>query len=56
MDVGLPGPGSVTWQLHADPAMRVAGIAGLHLQSLHPRAVAAVVQNSSFQRDPLGRG
>lgn len=55
MDVGLLGPGTVTWQLHADPAMWVAGIASLYLQALHPRAVAAVVQNSSFQRDPLGR-
>lgn len=55
VDVGLLGPGTVTWQLHADPAMWVAGIAGLYLQALHPRAVAAVVQNSEFQRDPLGR-
>ncbi|MGM1061062.1 oxygenase MpaB family protein [Saccharothrix sp. Mg75] len=55
MDVGLMGPDSVTWQLHADPAMWVAGIAGLHLQALHPRAVAGVVQNSGFRRDPLGR-
>ncbi|MFD7652949.1 oxygenase MpaB family protein [Actinosynnema sp. NPDC059797] len=55
MDVGLLGPGTVTWQLHADPAMWVAGIASLHLQSLHPRAVAGVVQNSDFRRDPLGR-
>ncbi|WP_158846990.1 oxygenase MpaB family protein [Saccharothrix deserti] len=55
MDVGLLGPGTVTWQLHADPAMWVAGIASLYLQALHPRAVAAVVQNSNFQEDPLGR-
>ncbi|QFZ23648.1 oxygenase MpaB family protein [Saccharothrix syringae] len=55
MDVGLLGPGTVTWQLHADPAMWVAGISGLHLQALHPRAVAGVVQNSDFRRDPLGR-
>ena len=55
VDVGLLGPGTVTWQLHADPAMWVAGIASLYLQSLHPRAVAAVVQNSRFRQDPLGR-
>ncbi|WNV91119.1 oxygenase MpaB family protein [Umezawaea sp. Da 62-37] len=48
-------PNSVTWQLHADPAMWVAGIASLYLQALHPRAAAGVVQNSNFQRDPLGR-
>jgi uncharacterized protein (DUF2236 family) len=55
VDEGLLGPGTVTWQLHADPAMWVAGIASLYLQALHPRAVAAVVQNSNFQEDPLGR-
>ena len=48
-------PNSVTWQLHADPAMWVAGISSLYLQALHPRAAAGVVQNSNFQRDPLGR-
>src|SRR5919197_4440242 len=54
-DYGLVGPYSVTWQLHADPAMWLAGIRSLYLQALHPRAVAGVVQNSDFQRDPLGR-
>lgn len=54
-DAGLAGPDSVTWQLHADPAMWVAGISSLYLQALHPRAVAGVVQNSNFQSDPLGR-
>lgn len=54
-DHGLVGPNSVTWQVHADPAMWLAGIRSLYLQALHPRAVAAVVQNSGFRRDPLGR-
>ncbi|WP_440901502.1 oxygenase MpaB family protein [Actinosynnema sp.] len=55
VDQGLLGPMTVTWQLHADPAMWVAGITSLHLQALHPRAVAGVVQNSDFRSDPLGR-
>ena len=54
-DRGLLGPDSVTWNMHADPAMWVAGITSLYLQALHPRAVAGVVQNSNFQQDPLGR-
>ena len=54
-DPGLLGPGSVTWNMHADPSMWVAGITSLYLQALHPRAVAGVVQNSNFQQDPLGR-
>jgi uncharacterized protein (DUF2236 family) len=54
-DPGLLGPDSVTWNMHADPSMWVAGITSLYLQALHPRAVAGVVQNSNFQEDPLGR-
>jgi uncharacterized protein (DUF2236 family) len=51
----LVGPNSVTWQLHADPAMWIGGITSLFLQSLHPLAAAGVVQNSNFREDPLGR-
>lgn len=51
----LLGPKTVTWQLHADPTMWLAGITSLYLQSLHPLAAAGVVQNSTFQSDPIGR-
>lgn len=54
-DVGMFGPESVSWQLHAEPAMWLAGIRSLYLQALHPRAVAGIVQNSDFRGDPLGR-
>ncbi|GBG77881.1 hypothetical protein CBR_g25813 [Chara braunii] len=54
-DPGIFGPNTVTWHLHGDPAWWIAGICSLYLQALHPRAVAAVVQNSVFQKDPLGR-
>ncbi len=54
-ELGLFGPDSVTWQMHADAAMWFGGIRSLYLQALHPRAVAGVVQNSDFQHDPLGR-
>lgn len=54
-DAGLFGPTSVSWQLHAEPAMWLAGIRSLYLQALHPRAVAGIVQNSDFRNDPLGR-
>jgi uncharacterized protein (DUF2236 family) len=54
-DVGLFGPASVSWQLHAEPAMWLAGIRSLYLQALHPRAVAGIIQNSDFRADPLGR-
>ncbi|MGW5352906.1 oxygenase MpaB family protein [Streptomyces sp. NPDC004031] len=54
-DPGLFGPDSVTWQLHADPVMWVAGIRALYLQALHPRAVRGVVQNSDVRHDSWGR-
>ncbi|WP_103515134.1 oxygenase MpaB family protein [Streptomyces sp. SM10] len=54
-DAGLFGPGSVTWQMHADPMMWVAGVRALYLQALHPRAVRGVMQNSDFRNDAWGR-
>ncbi|SFF56512.1 Uncharacterized conserved protein, DUF2236 family [Actinacidiphila alni] len=54
-DPGLFGPDSVTWQLHGDPIMWIAGIRALYLQALHPRAVRGVTQNSDFRRDAWGR-
>ncbi|OLF16552.1 oxygenase MpaB family protein [Actinophytocola xanthii] len=54
-DTGIFGPDSVTWQLHAEPAMWLAGIRSLYLQALDPRTVAGVIQNSDFRNDPLGR-
>lgn len=54
-DPGLFGPESVTWHLHGDPVMWLAGVRALYLQALHPRAVRAVVEASSFRSDPWGR-
>lgn len=54
-DLGLFGPGSVTWRVHEEPILFVAGLRSLYLQALHPRAVAAVVQNSDYKTDPWGR-
>ncbi|GGJ30540.1 oxygenase MpaB family protein [Streptomyces brasiliensis] len=54
-DPGLFGPRSVTWQMHGDPMMWIAGIRALYLQALHPRAVRGVMQNSDFRRDAWGR-
>ncbi|MFJ8858052.1 oxygenase MpaB family protein [Streptomyces sp. NPDC102451] len=54
-DPGLFGPASVTWQMHGDPMMWVAGVRALYLQALHPRAVRGVMQNSDFRQDAWGR-
>ncbi|MFK3984648.1 oxygenase MpaB family protein [Micromonospora sp. NPDC050397] len=53
--LGLFGPASVTWKVHREPILLVAGLRSLYLQALHPRAVAAVAQNSNFKSDPWGR-
>ncbi|MEU5220038.1 oxygenase MpaB family protein [Streptomyces sp. NPDC020807] len=54
-DPGLFGPGSVTWQLHGDPVMWIAGVRALWLQALHPVAVRGIMINSTFREDPWGR-
>ena len=54
-DLGLFGPQSVSWRVHAEPVLWVAGIRALYLQALHPRAIAGVMQNSDFRRDSWGR-
>jgi uncharacterized protein (DUF2236 family) len=54
-DAGLFGPDSVTWRVHADPSMAVAGLRALLLQAVHPLAMAGVAQHSDFRNDPWGR-
>jgi uncharacterized protein (DUF2236 family) len=54
-DFGLYGPGSVTWRVHNEPILFVAGLRALFLQSLHPRAIAGVAQNSDYKTRPFHR-
>lgn len=54
-DPGLFGPSSVTWAVHSDLSMFVGGISAVMLQSLHPLAMAGVVQHSRFREAPLER-
>ena len=51
----LFGPESVTWRVHTDPLMFVAGVRALYLQSLYPRAMWGVAQNSNARDDTWGR-
>ncbi len=55
VDLGLFGPDSVSWRVHAEPLVALGGLRSLYLQALHPRAVAGVVQNSRYKEDPWGR-
>ncbi|KWV32644.1 oxygenase MpaB family protein [Micromonospora rifamycinica] len=54
-DLGLFGPGSITWKVHDEPVLIVAGLRSLYLQALHPRAMAGVAQNSNYRSDAWGR-
>jgi uncharacterized protein (DUF2236 family) len=54
-DPGLFGPDSVSWRVHADPSMALAGLRALLLQAVHPLAMAGVAQHSDFRTDPWGR-
>ncbi|MES1923985.1 oxygenase MpaB family protein [Salinisphaera sp. T31B1] len=55
-DPGLFGPDSATWKIHGDfPGMMAGGIAALMLQTLHPRALAGVIDHSNFRTDAIGR-
>lgn len=54
-DAGLFGPDSITWRLHAEPLMGVAGLRALLLQALHPVAMAAIEQERTSHDDLWGR-
>lgn len=48
-------PGDPIWRVHGDPSMYIGGLRALLLQSLHPVAMQAVVDHSSYRADPWGR-
>jgi uncharacterized protein (DUF2236 family) len=53
---GLFGPESVTWRVHASPAITlVGGLRSLVIQALHPLAMAGVAQHSDYRERPLKR-
>ena len=54
-DVGLFGPETVTWRIHADPSMLIGGLRALLIQALHPLAMAGVEHHSDYRADPWGR-
>lgn len=54
-DLGLFGPGSVSWRVMADPVFAIGGLRALFLQALYPRAMAGVAQNTDLTAPPWGR-
>ncbi|GAB3689993.1 oxygenase MpaB family protein [Nocardiopsis oceani] len=55
MQPTVAAPESVTWRVHLDRSMWVAGVRALMLQALHPIAMQGVWQRSDFRTDPTGR-
>ena len=54
-DLGLFGPDSVVWRVHADPASLIGGLRALLVQALNPVTMAAVAEHSRYRDDPWGR-
>ena len=54
-DAGLFGPDSVTWRVHSDGSMLIAGIRALLLQIMHPLAMAGVADHSDYRHHPEAR-
>lgn len=54
-DAGLFGPGSMTWRIHAHPAMLIGGLRSLIVQALNPLSMAGVAQHSNYKDDSWGR-
>ena len=53
-DQGLYGPGSVTWRIHGDPAMALAGFRSLLLQAVHPLVMAGLRRQLGLPRTTRG--
>jgi uncharacterized protein (DUF2236 family) len=54
-DRSLFGPDSVSWRVHADPLMGLAGLRAILLQALHPMAMIVVSQHSDYPENPWPR-
>ncbi len=54
-DVGLFGPGTVTWRVNREGVLLVGGGATLILQVAHPLVAAGVADHSKYREDPWGR-
>jgi uncharacterized protein (DUF2236 family) len=54
-DVGLFGPGTVTWRVSREGVLLAGGGAALILQGAHPLVAAGVADHSNYREDPWGR-
>ncbi len=55
-DPGLCGPGSLSWEIHADLAsLFLGGTGAILMEVLHPSVMHGVFTRSSYREDPLRR-
>src|SRR2546421_1205736 len=54
-EVGLFGPGSLTWRVNREGVLLLGGGAALVLQVAHPLVAAGVEEHSNYREDPWGR-
>ncbi|CAG4899978.1 MULTISPECIES: oxygenase MpaB family protein [Acidithrix] len=53
--LGIMGPESISWRIHADPTSFIGGIRALLVQALSIPSMAAVAGYSNYRSDPWGR-
>jgi uncharacterized protein (DUF2236 family) len=54
-DLGLFGPGSVTWRVMREPLLILGGGRALLLQAAHPLVAQGAIDHSTYASDPFGR-
>lgn len=54
-DPGLLGPDSVSWRLHQEQWLIMAGARAFLMQAAHPKVAQGALDYSSFAEDPYGR-
>lgn len=54
-DPGLLGPDSLTWRLHEEQWLIMAGARAFLMQAAHPVVAQGALDHSGFAKDPFGR-
>ena len=54
-DPGVFGPGSVTWEVMAEPLLMLGAGRALLMQAAHPLVAEGAIEHSSYATDPFGR-
>ncbi|HEX2025625.1 MAG TPA: oxygenase MpaB family protein [Actinomycetota bacterium] len=55
MDIGLFGPGSVSWRVHRETTVLFGGARALLMQAAHPLVIAGATETGFYERNPWKR-